>query len=156
MRTLSDEGAEWIGGLEEFRSLSYLDQAGVWTIAFGCTRINDQPVTEGMEVNLAVGLALRRGDAAEAVAEVNRLISMPMTQSQFDALVSLTYNIGGGGLAGSTIRKEMNAGHPITEDMFTRWNKVTDPKTKQLVVSDGLTARRKREFARFIRGYVAP
>jgi lysozyme len=102
-----------------------------------------------MVINRAVGDALFRGDVSDAETEVNRLITAPLNQQQFDALVSFTYNVGGGALAGSSLRKVINSGRPVYRDLFTRWNKVRNP-AGQLVVSNGLTNRRNREYERFV------
>lgn len=149
MQTLSDEGLALLAGSEGLRVNAYHDQAGVWTIGYGTTRINGEPVTRGMEINIYVARALLRGDARLAATAVSRFITAPLTQAQFDALVSFTYNVGVTALQSSTLRRVINAGEPVGEDYFTRWCKVTDPETGQKVVSNGLLARRQREYRRF-------
>jgi lysozyme len=149
MHTLSDEGLRLLCGDEAFRANAYLDQAGIATIGFGSIRLNGEPVALGMTINLPVAQALLRGDARKAAEAINRWITAPLTQAQFDALVSLVYNIGIGGFQTSTLRRVINAGLPVQADHFTRWNKVRDPNTGEHVVSNGLTARREREYARF-------
>ncbi len=144
MHKISDEGLRLLCGDEAFRSKAYLDQGGLPTIGFGSTRINGEPVTLDMEINLPVAHACLRGDAKTAATAVNKWITAPLTQAQFDALVSLTYNIGVGGFQTSTLRRVINEGLPVTEDHFTRWCKVKG------VVSNGLLARRKREYQRFM------
>lgn len=89
-------------------------------------------------------------DTVDTVAKA--LHSLPITQNQFDSLVSFTYNVGSGGFLTSTLLKMMRAGQPIVQDYFTRWSKVRDPRTGQLVVSRGLYARRVMEFRMFTLG----
>jgi lysozyme len=146
----SDAGIAWLAKYEGFRSRSYQDQAGIWTIGYGTISLNGQPVTEGMEVNQLVALALMRGNFTDTVAAINRLVIAPITQDQFDALVSLAYNIGTGAFAGSTVLKVINSGGRVTEDMFTRWNKVR--VNGVLVESNGLELRRRSEYERFSGG----
>ena len=65
---------------------------------------------------------------------------MPVTQNQFDALVSFTYNLGAGNLRSSTLLKKLNAGdYAGAADEFPKWNKAGG---KELA---GLTRRRNAE-----------
>ncbi|KAI4178707.1 MAG: hypothetical protein LQ346_007359 [Caloplaca aetnensis] len=94
---LSANGAKFIAGFEGFRADFYDDAAGVKTIGYGhacqpeseCDNI-DAPITE------AEGQALLKSDAAAFVACINEDVNVPLTQNQFDALVSFTYNLGCG------------------------------------------------------------
>ncbi|KAL8922151.1 MAG: hypothetical protein Q9208_005346 [Pyrenodesmia sp. 3 TL-2023] len=94
---LSANGAAFIAGFEGFEPDFYRDAAGVKTIGYGhacqpdseCDNI-DPPITE------AEGQALLKSDAAEFVACINEDVNVPLTQNQFDALVSFTYNLGCG------------------------------------------------------------
>ena len=91
---------------------------------------------------------------------------MPLTQNQFNALVSFVYNLGAGALEGkkdkktgkitpSTLLKKLNAGdYNGAAKEFTKWNKVTDAKGKKVALA-GLTARREREKALFLRDFQA-
>jgi lysozyme len=85
---------------------------------------------------------------------VKRYVKVPVTQNQFDALTSLTYNIGKGkeGFGGSTLLKLLNQGdYKGAAEQFHRWNKVTDPKTGEKVESPGLINRRKADYELFIK-----
>lgn len=56
--------------------------------------------------------------------QLNRMVKVPLTQNQFDALMSLLYNIGEGNLAGSTLIRELNRGHYKTAAaQFAVWRK---------------------------------
>ncbi|MCJ2030709.1 lysozyme [Methylobacterium sp. J-043] len=71
---------------------------------------------------------------------VARLVRVPVTQNQFDALVSFAFNLGEGNLGSSTLLKKLNAGdYDGAADQFARWNKA---KGKVLT---GLTRRRAAE-----------
>ncbi|KAL8718363.1 MAG: hypothetical protein Q9225_004489 [Loekoesia sp. 1 TL-2023] len=96
---LSDHGAAFIAGFEGFRADFYRDSAGVKTIGYGhacqpdseCDNINP-PITK------AEGQALLKSDAATFVNCINKDVKVALTQNQFDALVSFTYNLGCGNL----------------------------------------------------------
>ena len=150
---LGQNGFKLITGIEQLRLIAYLDQAGVWTIGWGTTRLNGQPVKEGMVINDLVADTLFRGDIASTIIGVSLVVDEKrLTQNQQDALISLAYNIGLGGFKSSTLAKTINSGGGIYEDLFTRWNRYTDPVTKKKKVSNGLTRRRKLEYELFMTG----
>ncbi|KQD16250.1 lysozyme [Acinetobacter baumannii] len=71
---------------------------------------------------------------------------MPLTQNQFDALVSLAYNIGSGAFKGSTLLKLLNKGdYKGAADQFLVWNKAGGKVMK------GLVRRREAERALFLK-----
>ena len=71
---------------------------------------------------------------------VNKLVTVPINQNQFDALVSFTYNVGGVHLADSTLLKMLNKGdYAGASEQFGRWAKAGG-KTLP-----GLVARRESE-----------
>jgi GH24 family phage-related lysozyme (muramidase) len=77
-------------------------------------------------------------------SDVSRLVKVGLTQGQFDALVSFTYNLGARSLSTSTLRK-LNAGdYAGAADEFLRWNKAGGK------VLNGLTRRREAERALFL------
>ena len=77
---------------------------------------------------------------------VNDLVKVPLTQNQFDALVSLTYNIGTGAFEKSTLLKKLNTGdYQGAADQFTVWNKGGGK------VLQGLVNRRAKEKEVFLR-----
>lgn len=100
----SNEGLYLIKQFESFRKSAYLCSAGVWTIGYGHT----QGVKAGDVVSEEQAIELLRQDVADAENIINDLIAVPLKQCQFDALVSLVYNIGGGNFYNSTIRRLIN------------------------------------------------
>jgi lysozyme len=87
---------------------AYQDPVGVWTIGYGHTGADVQP---GLTITQEQASDLLLQDVAGAVAAVNRLVTVPLTQNQFDALVDFTFNVGQGNLASSTLLRELNAGN---------------------------------------------
>lgn len=62
-------------------------------------------------------------DIQEAVAAANRLVTVPLTQHQFDALVDFTFNAGQGNFASSTMLRKLNARDYAGADAeFARWD----------------------------------
>jgi len=75
-----------------------------------------------------------RQDAQIAERAVLRLINVPLTDGQFDALVSFTYNLGGGALQRSTLRRKINREeHTEVPEQFMRWVWAGGRKLKGLV-----------------------
>lgn len=150
---LSDAGLDLIISSEgklkplgDGRYMAYRCPAGVWTIYTGCT----EGVKEGMIVTEDEGREMFRRELAKHEGAVTRLVTVDMTQGQFDALVSFSYNCGSGNLAKSGILKKLNKGdHAGACREFAKWDKITDPKTKEKRPLRGLTIRRAREAAMF-------
>lgn len=120
----------------------YLDAAGVPTIGIGCTfyedgtqvKMTDKPITEER------ALQLFRNLVEDFEYTVNRLAKVDLTQNQFNALVSLCFNIGSGALINSTLIQKINMQAPLyeIETWWLVWNKAGG----QPILLD----RRKREF----------
>ena len=116
----SDNGLRLIKNYESLRLQAYRCPAGIVTLGYGHTRtarlgqtITEQPAT-----------ALLRQDIADAEKAVNRTAAVrPLTQNQFDALVSLVFNIGTGNYDRSTIRAKVinNPTDPAIRAEFGKW-----------------------------------
>jgi lysozyme len=135
---ISSEGK--LKPLNDGRYIAYRCPAGVWTIYTGCT----VGVKEGMIVTEAEGKAMFRRELDKHEAAVRRLVTVDITQSQFDALVSFSYNVGEGALSKSTLLKKLNKGdHAGACKEFMKWDKAAGRQLR------GLTIRRAREAAMF-------
>jgi lysozyme len=131
-----EAGLEIIKMFEGFRSEPYLCPAGVATIGFGSTRGVD-----GNRVTLEHS-AISRDEAEEMLAHdlqnveksVGRLIRVALTQNQFDAIVSFTYNLGSGRLQSSTLRSKLNReDYEGAADEFPKWVKAGGKRLSGLV-----------------------
>jgi lysozyme len=143
---LSSAGLSAIAAHEQLRLTPYKDQAGLWTIGYGHKL---RPGEWYDAIDEAKADALMADDTAEAQAAVRRYVTRPLTQAQFDALVSLVFNIGAGAFAGSTLLVKLNAGDDAgAAAEFPKWKYVTINGRKQ--PSDGLLARRESEAQLFL------
>lgn len=143
MHTLSANGANLIKTYEAFRPTAYKPTPNdVWTIGWGHTR----GVKEGDTCTTAQAEVWFQQDTADAQREVNQHVTAPLSQNEFDSLVSLCFNIGVGNFQGSTLLTMLNGGKPrdFVAGQFGRWNKQAGR------VLDGLTARRAKEAALFL------
>ena len=150
---LTKKGQDFIKWRESCKLTAYQDIAGVWTIGYGTILIDNKPVTPGMTITWEQADQYFLEECQEKENGVLSLLqTTTVTDNQLDALVSLCYNIGVMGFATSTLLRELRAARPIVLDYFARWNKVKDPKTGQLVISQGLLNRRVMEFDIFSKG----
>jgi lysozyme len=113
-----------------------------WTLGYGHT----EGVEEGMTCIINTAWLWLYDDLHWAEDAVNRHVTVSdLTQNQFDALCSLTYNIGAGAFEESTLLRKLNDGDIAgAADEFARWN---HQNGKAL---DGLTLRRAAEKALFV------
>lgn len=116
---------------------------GTLTIGIGHT---GPDVYIGQVITEAEAERLFRQDIDETEGLVERLVSVPVSDNQFGALVSLAFNIGGAAFGSSTVLKRLNArDYKGAAKAFALWNKATDKRTGKKVVLDGLVARRAAE-----------
>jgi GH24 family phage-related lysozyme (muramidase) len=108
MRHVSKQGLDLICRFEGFSPVIYICPAGYPTIGYGhlITEANKEQFLDGVDEDEA--LELLRNDVGKAERAVLRLIAVPLTQGQFDALVSFTFNLGAGALQRSTLRRKVN------------------------------------------------
>jgi lysozyme len=143
MMRVSQRGIELVKSVEGLRLEAYQCSAGVWTIGYGSTN----GVKEGMKITEKQAEARIARDLQRFESAVNSLVDVPLSQEQFDALVSFAYNVGENALAKSTLLKKLNAGdYRGAAVEFERWNKVGKKPNK------GLTRRRAAEKALFLEG----
>lgn len=135
---ISEKGIEFIIREEGEVLTSYRCQAGVWTIGVGHT---GKDVTPGMRISKEKSRELLKDDLKRFEDAVDKSIKYPIEQHQFDALVSLAFNIGVNAFANSTVVKRINAGADM-KDVEEAWKMWRMGGGKVLLV---LVARRGRE-----------
>jgi GH24 family phage-related lysozyme (muramidase) len=125
IKKVSPQGIEFLIKEEGLRLKPYLDSVGVPTIGVGSTyyengkkvKMTDPPITKDRAIQLFENLLkhYEMGVYGSTRDDIN--------QNQFDALVSLTYNIGVTSFKGSTLLKRVNKNplDPSIKDAFTMW-----------------------------------
>lgn len=115
---LSSQGLALIRRHEGLRLDAYLDPVGIPTIGYGST-LN---VSMGQSITEQEALELLLADVERFEDAVRESVNVPINQHQFDALVSLCFNIGEGAFKRSTLLRKLNAGdHAGAADEFLRW-----------------------------------
>ena len=150
---LSDKGLNIIKNFEGLRLNAYRDVAGVWTIGYGSTYFHDgKRVKPGDKLaGETQADALLRNTMGQYEDAVKQYVKAPLTQNQFDALVSFTYNEGTGALRGSSLLVKLNEkNYEEAAAHFMAWDKVTDPETGKKIICDTLVKRRKEESQLFL------
>lgn len=143
----SQVGIELISSFEDLKLNAYDDGVGVWTIGIGTTVYpNGMKVKKGDTCTLEQAKTYFTHDLKRFESSVNKLVEVPLSQNQFDALVSLVYNIGSTAFKNSTLLKKLNAkDYQGAADQFPRWNKGGGKVMK------GLVRRREAERALFLK-----
>lgn len=142
---VSKDGLELIKRSEGLRLEAYQDSAGVFTIGYGHTK----DVQFGMQITRAEAERLLVQDLGWAVGAVKNAVGAPLKQCEFDALVSLCFNIGANAFSNSTLVRRLNQlDYDGAASEFARWCKITIEGEK--VESVGLKRRRNEEAALFM------
>lgn len=133
---ISEEGKNLIKKFEGCELEAYKCAAGVWTIGYG----HIKTAVEGMKIDQATANELFDEEMGEYETYVNTAVTVPLSQNQFDALVSWVFNLGNGNLNASTMLKVINSGdHAGVPAQIKRWNKAGGK------VLEGLIRRREAE-----------
>lgn len=141
--SISSAGLALIKEFEGCRLIPYFCSSKILTVGWGSTGPH---VKAGKAITQTEADALLLKDLVRFEAGVHELISVPLTQSQFDALVSFAFNCGNGALEESTLRRRLNAGedpNTVAKEELPRWT------NKGLA---GLVRRRAAEVALFCSG----
>ena len=144
---ISEKGLVLIKEFEGLVLKPYKDAVGIPTIGYGNTyyedgrkvSLSDPAITEERATALLKMVVKRYEDA------INRYVQVPITQNQFDALVSFAYNVGNENVRKSTLMKLLNhKQYTEAADQLLRWNKAGGKTLK------GLTRRRQAERVLFL------
>ena len=138
----SKKGIELIKKYEGLKLKAYKCPAGVWTIGYGHTK----NVKQGDTITEKQAEILLIYDLNDFENCIKKNVRIPLSQNQFDALVSFCFNVGCGNFLKSTLLKKLNEGK-IAEAAkeFLKWNKADG---KELA---GLTKRRQEEMELFLK-----
>ncbi|MEG0341988.1 MAG: lysozyme [Acinetobacter sp.] len=144
---VNSSGIDLICNFEGKRLVAYDDGVGVWTIGFGTTIYpNGIKVKKGDVCTEAQAKAYMAHDLKKFELTVNNAVTVPLNQNQFDALVSLAYNIGTNAFKNSTLVKKLNAGdYRGAATQFDAWINAGGKRMQ------GLVNRRAKEKALFLK-----
>lgn len=138
---IAKPGLDLIKSYESLSLKAYRDSGGVPTIGWGSTR----GVRMGMQISQEQAESRLRDDLYTAESAVNRYVTVPLSQHQFDALVSFVFNVGGGAFRKSTLLEKLNlADYAGAANELSRWVKANGR------VLPGLVKRRAAERALFL------
>ncbi|QJP49628.1 lysozyme [Xylella fastidiosa subsp. multiplex] len=143
MQTIGEEGIALIKFFEGCKLSPYTCSGGVLTIGYGET---GKHVVPGLRLanEQEADAILRARLAKEFEPAVRRYVRVPLKQQQFDALVSLSFNIGVGAFHRSTLLRKLNAGDVAgAAEQFHVWKWAGDS------IQQGLIIRRAAERALF-------
>ena len=143
---LNQDGIDLIKHFEQCRLKAYPDPAtgkAPWTIGWGATGEGIGPNVTWTQEQCDQRLV---ADLASVSARVLRIITVPCTDNQFSAMISLAYNIGLGNLKSSTLLKLVNSkDFSNASKEFCKWSKANGK------VMGGLLTRREAEEALFLK-----
>lgn len=145
----SKSGIDLIKKYEGLRLKAYKCPAGIWTIGYGHTN----GVMKGDVTNEIGATEMLKEDLVWAERAVTQT-GVELNQNQFDALVSLTFNIGSSNFKKQwleVVKENPNDGRLY--DKFMKWVKATDPNTGEKVTLPGLVKRRKEEAELYFEPY---
>lgn len=145
---ISEQGVRLIKKFEGLRLTSYKCPTGYWTIGWGHT----YGVKSGQKITKEQAEVYLKQDLVVAEDAVDKLVSTPLNQGMYDALVSFVFNLGAVRFKNSTLLRRLNQGaYDLVPDEFLRWVYGTvDGKTQKL---PGLVERRTAEKEMFVKAY---
>lgn len=148
---MSDRGRALLTQREGVRLRAYQDSVGIWTVGVGHTSAAGDPhVTPGLELTRAQVDEVFKRDLGQYERGVSEAVKVPLAQHEFDALVSLCFNIGVGAFGRSSLVRALNkSDRRGAADAFLMWDKAAGR------VIPGLTKRRHAERAQFLTPYTA-
>lgn len=139
---ISQKGIDLIKNFEGCRLIAYKCPAGIWTIGYGHTGAD---VTAGLKITQEEAEKILKQDLLVHCNNVFSMVRVPLTQNQFDALVSFEYNVGYGNFKSSTLLKLLNdKKYTDAAEQFEKWVYAGGKKLA------GLIKRRAAEKALFL------
>jgi lysozyme len=123
---ISEKGLALIKRFEGCSLTAYPDPAtggAPYTIGYGWTgKVDGKPIVPGMTIKQETAERLLRCGIVIYEQDISRLVRVRLNQNQFDALVSLSWNIGTRAFSTSTLLQKLNSGdYQGAADQFLRW-----------------------------------
>lgn len=144
MRQINKAGLDLVKKHEGYRATAYRCPAGKLTIGYGHVILKKEQHLKAAVLSKQEAELILKSDMAKAIRAVERYITVPLNDNQFSALCSFTFNLGGGNLQKSTLRKVLNKRkYSAVPFQLSRWIFVGKKKL------GGLIKRREEESALF-------
>ena len=138
---LSALGLVGIAAHEGYSDKAYQDIVGIWTIGFGTTK----DVKPADKIDPVKALQRKAEDIVKFEGAIKQCVTVPLHQHEYDAYVSLAYNIGPGAFCNSTLVKRLNQqDYAGACREILRWNRAGGRVVK------GLAVRREIEYRQCI------
>jgi lysozyme len=138
---LSASALVGIASWEGYSGDSYKDIVGVWTIGFGTT----DGVKQGQVTNPVAALQRKLDDVKKFEGALKQCVTVPLHQHEYDAYLSMAYNIGPTAFCNSTLVRKLNSGdYEGACKEILRWNKAGGKVVR------GLVNRREAEYRQCI------
>lgn len=139
--TLSASALVGIAGWEGFKGNAYQDIVGIWTIGFGTTG----GVKQGQTIDPVKALQRKLTDVQKFEGAIKQCVKVPLHQYEYDAYLSLAYNIGPTAFCNSTLVRRLNSqDYAGACREILRWNRAGGK------VVQGLVNRREAEYKQCI------
>lgn len=136
MPAFNQSGLNLLKSFEGCKLTAYKDIGGVWTIGYGET----EGVYPGQTITQEQADEMLMNSLKEFIDGVNSLVTTPISDNQFSALVCFSYNVGLQNLKKSMLLRCVNTLHySDAAKQFVKWDHVNG------IVSDGLLRRRESE-----------
>jgi lysozyme len=110
MRQINKAGLDLVKQYEGFRATAYVCPAGKLTIGYGHVILEHEQSLRTARISMDEALSILRAEMVDAERAVERYIKVELSDNQFAELYSFTFNLGGGNLKGSTLRRLLNDG----------------------------------------------
>jgi lysozyme len=122
---------------EGYEGSAYQDIVGIWTIGFGTT----ESVRPNQTITPVAALQRKLTDVQKFEGALKQCVTVPLSQNEYDAYISLAYNIGSGAFCNSTLVRLLNQGqYDMACQQILRWNRAGGQ------VVQGLVNRRQAEY----------
>jgi lysozyme len=122
---------------EGYEGNAYQDIVGIWTIGFGTT----EGVRPNQSITPVAALQRKLTDVQKFEGALKQCVTVPLSQNEYDAYISLAYNIGSGAFCNSTLVRLLNQGqYDMACQQILRWNRAGGQ------VVQGLVNRRQAEY----------
>jgi lysozyme len=122
---------------EGYEGNAYQDIVGIWTIGFGTT----EGVRPNQTITPVAALQRKLTDVQKFEGALKQCVTVPLSQNEYDAYISLAYNIGSGAFCNSTLVRLLNQGqYDMACQQILRWNRAGGQ------VVQGLVNRRQAEY----------